>query len=880
MISRIDYRIDYRGLFHESPNAYFVMTQDYQICDANDAYLRLVGRTRDELVGNNLLDAFPIDPEGGNLNQHEELKASVDRVFQTGKPDILAVIRFPIPISTIEGSGFRDEFWSVSHYPIFDEKAGVALVLQHTQNVTALRDNAEQVVAAVDRQWGASTLDGSAAQTDQMHLRSNVLQRAAQVQDANRMLESDRLRLLRLFDQSLSFTVFMREPEHIVELANPAYLRLVGEADLRDRSYGAAHRSDPPVPVKLLDSVYQTGAPVVEQGLALRVPDGDTGETRVVYVDVVIQQIVDASGKTMGVFMHGNDVTTVKAAQDELHAYRTRLEELVTERTRALEKSEEERRNAEAALHRAQRLEAVGKLTSGVAHDFNNVLQIVRGNLQLVQKSMEPDGKPATRVKAALDGVERGAKLAAQLLAFGRRQPLDPVVVNLEVMSTRIDDLLHRALGESIEIHTHVAEGLWNTLVDVPRLENVILNIALNARDAMDHSGTLTMRLENTVLDATDAAHREGLCAGEYVTLAISDTGQGMSVEVQRRAFEPFFTTKPEGQGTGLGLSMVYGFVKQSGGDVAIESEENRGTTIKLYLPRSSLPLSDFATAMPSETMAGKGETILVVEDDEAVRTTVADTLVELGYRVLRASDGKSALTIIRSGVPIDLLFTDVVMPGPVPSTEMVRLAREILPGVCVLHTSGFTNNAIVHGNRLDAGVNLLSKPYSREELARKLRYLLGDETPSPATTPAAPSSREDAANLESVQDAPPALGPRRRVLVVEDSEDVRETTVEFIDELGYEVIAVASAEAALATLEVERFDVVFTDISLPGMSGVALLKRVREMNPQQRFVIASGYGADFSRHGLGSDVGLLAKPYDLTTLERVLDGVLNDVTR
>ncbi len=870
--------IDYEALFHESPNAYFVMTQDYRICDANDAYLRLVGRTRDELVGNNVLDAFPVDPEGANPSQHEEFKASVERVFNTGKPDALAVLRYPIPISTVEGDGFRDEFWSVSHYPIRDEEGRVTLAFQHTQNITALIDTAGQGLPAIGCPSSPQTPGESATESDQMHLRSDVLQRAALVQNANRMLESDRLRLLRLFDQSLSFTVFMREPEHVVELANPAYLRLVGETDLRDRSYGVAHRSNPPVPVKLLDSVYRTGAPIVEQGLALRVPDGDAGDgiekTRVVYVDVVIQQIVDGNGKTLGVFMQGNDVTTVKAAQDELHAYRTRLEELVTERTRALEKSEEERRNAEAALHRAQRLEAVGKLTGGVAHDFNNVLQIVRGNLQLLQKNLEPDSKPAARVKAALDGVERGAKLAAQLLAFGRRQPLDPVVVNLETMLTRMDDLLHRALGESIEIHTHVAEGLWNTLVDVPRLENVILNIALNARDAMDHSGTLTMRLENTVLDATDAAHREGLCAGEYVTLAISDTGHGMSVEVQRRAFEPFFTTKPEGQGTGLGLSMVYGFVKQSGGDVAIESEENRGTTVKLYLPRSGLPLSDFATAATSETMAGKGETILVVEDDEAVRTTVADTLVELGYRVLRASDGQSALTIIRSGVPIDLLFTDVVMPGPVPSTEMVRLAREILPGVRVLHTSGFTSNAIVHGDRLDAGVNLLSKPYSREDLAEKLRHLMGDET-SPASTPAAPASQEGAANLESVDDGPAAKSRRRRVLVVEDSEEVRETTVEFIDELGYDVMAVASAEAALATLEADRYDVVFTDISLPGMSGVALLKRVRETNPQQRFVIASGYGSDFGKHGLGSDVGLLAKPYDLTTLERVLNGVL-----
>ena len=872
-------KIDFEALFRESPNAYFVISSDYEIRDTNDAYLRLVGRAREELVGRNLFAAFPADPEGANPNQAEELKDSLDRVFKTGKPDVLAVIHYPIPISTVEGEGFRDEFWSVAHHPIQDADGRTPLVFQHVQNVTALRSTLEQGIADADLQWSGALIDAApppAGGAQQM--RSGVLRRAELVQNANRMLESDRLRLLRLFDQSLSFTVFMREPEHIVELANPAYLRLVGETDMRDRRYSEGHRIEPPVPTKLLDSVYQTGAPIIEHGLALRVPvsaDSDDDETKLVYVDVVIQQIVDATGKVMGVFMQGNDVTTVKAAEDELHAYRTRLEELVTERTRALEKSEAERHIAEAALYRAQRLEAVGKLTGGVAHDFNNVLQIVHGNLQLLQKNVEPQGKSAARITAALEGVARGAKLAAQLLAFGRRQPLDPVVVNLGVMLNRMDDLLRRALGESIEISTHVGAGVWNTLVDVPRLENVILNIAINARDAMNHSGKLTMRLDNAVLDEAAATHYEGLHAGEYVTLAISDTGHGMSVEVQRRAFEPFFTTKPEGEGTGLGLSMVYGFVKQSGGDVALDSQEGQGTTITLYLPRSTEPITTFAIPSGGETAAGNGETILVVEDDDAVRTAVADTLTDLGYRVLRASDGESALTIIKSGVPIDLLFTDVVMPGPVPSTEMVRLAREILPGVHVLHTSGFTRDAIVHGDRLDAGVNLLSKPYSREELATKLRYLLDDETPSPETTPSASPRRENPATVHLASEVPEPLAPRRRILLVEDNLPVRETTVEFIDELGYDVVAVETAEAALAVLEADRFDIVFTDISLPGMSGLELLKRVREARPEQRFVIASGYGSDFRKYNFGDNVGPLAKPYDLTTLERVLNSVL-----
>ena len=686
--------------------------------------------------------------------------------------------------------------------------------------------------------------------------------------------ESDRLRLLRLFDQSLSFTVFMREPNHIVELANPAYLRMVGEDDLRDRPFVGGHRGGPPVPVDLLDSVYESGVPIIEHGRALRIPDRE-GRIHTIYVDVVVQQIVDANGKVMGVFMQGNDVTMAKATQDELSAYRTRLEEMVAERTRALERSEAERRNAEAALHRAQRLEAVGKLTGGVAHDFNNVLQIIRGNLQLMSRKAPAGGEFHERLEAALAGVDRGAKLASQLLAFGRRQPLEPVVVNLRTVLRQMEDLLHRALGESIAVETRAGADVWNTLVDVPRLENVILNIAINARDAMDHRGRLTMELRNATVEAGDAGDADraaGLLPGDYVTLAMTDTGSGMNVEVQRRAFEPFFTTKPEGEGTGLGLSMVYGFMAQSGGHVTLSSEEGRGTTFTLYLPRSDEAVSEVAAALVAAPMRGNGETILVVEDDEAVGLTVVDTLVELGYRVLRANDGQSALTIIKSGVPIDLVFTDVVMPGPVASTEMVRQARLLAPRTQVLFTSGFTRDAIVDRDRLRPGVNLLSKPYGREELGRCLRQLFDDREPTPTPKDEQPVNQSANSGQRAAQPS-----PMRRVLLVEDSEEVRETTVEFITEVGFEVVAVESAEDALEALAVSDYDIVFTDVSLPGMSGIDLLKRMRETNPRQRVVIASGYGSDFDRHGFGSGVAVLSKPYDLGTLERTLEKILDD---
>ena len=859
-------QVDYRAIFRDSPNACVILARDHTVVDVNDAALRLSRRSRDELVGVDFFASMSTDRDAAQRQQVEQLKASVAEVFRTGQSNSMPLFRHAVPISSVEGDGFVDVLWSTSQHPQRDADGNVESVFQLIRDVSALD----------------SAIDGDSEGNDRGVTIGEVLRRAEAVQLVNRTLDAERLRLLRLFDQSLSFVVFMREPSHVVELANPAYLKMVCETDLRDRQYVEAHQSDAPVPIKLLDAVYESGVPIIEHGLALRVPDGDGG-THTIYVDIVIQQIVDLAGKVIGVFMQGNDVTMAKATQDELSAYRTRLEEMVAARTRALERSENERRNAEAALHRAQRLEAVGKLTGGVAHDFNNVLQIIRGNLQLVQRGQHDDPKVAGRIDAALDGVDRGAKLASQLLAFGRRQPLDPVVVNLGHMLRNLDDLLHRALGESIEIHVDIVDGLWNTMVDVPRLENVILNIAINARDAMKHLGKLTMELVNTSVDAMHAHREDGLAVGDYVTLAISDTGSGMSLDVQRRAFEPFFTTKPEGEGTGLGLSMVYGFMKQSGGHVSLYSEPGHGTTLRLYLPRSDEPLGD-STAVPLTTpLRGNGETILVVEDDDAVRLTVVETLGELGYRVLRASDGQSGLTVVRSGAPIDLLFTDVIMPGAIPSTELVRQARLLMPNLKVLFTSGFTRDAIVHQDRLQAGVNLLSKPYAREELARRLRQLLDGDGPSVATDPAAvpnpsPSPLEDLPTENPTVHNPTPVDPSTlpSVLLIEDSEDVRETTIEFIMEVGFSVVAVETAEAALTVLESARFDVIFTDVSLPGMSGIELVKVLLARNPEQRVVIASGYGADLGRHGFGNGVAILGKPYDLASLEKTLQRVLD----
>ena len=423
-------------------------------------------------------------------------------------------------------------------------------------------------------------------------------------------------------------------------------------------------------------------------------------------VELALAGFPQASGYAVSAFIR--DVSERKVAQ--------RLE---AERTQALDE-------ARSALQHAQRLEAVGKLTGGIAHDFNNVLHIIGGNVQLMQNMSSGNERMQQRLKSMQSAVDRGAKLSSQLLSFARRQPLQPVVVNLQRTLQGMDDLLQRALGESVQIRFETDDELWNTQVDRGQLENVVLNLAINARDAMPEGGTLTIALHNATVGPENVRRMVDVAAGDYVRLSVTDTGTGMSPEVRAVAFEPFFTTKPVGQGTGLGLSMAYGFVKQSGGHIQLDSEPGAGTSVLIYLPRSGQSEAP-ARIVKEVAPIGGNETILVVEDDPDVRNTAGNTLRELGYQVLYAEDGESALRFISGGIAIDLLFTDVVMPGPVSSIELAARAKELLPSVAVLFTSGYTRNALTTDGRLDEGVKLLGKPYRREELAMKIREVLSE---------------------------------------------------------------------------------------------------------------------------------------------------------
>ena len=382
-----------------------------------------------------------------------------------------------------------------------------------------------------------------------------------------------------------------------------------------------------------------------------------------------------------------------------------------------------ERRRTEALQRQVQKMESLGQMTGGIAHDFNNLLTVIVGNLELLKNRVGDDARSTRHVDMALMGADRGAKLTHQLLAFARRQPLEPRAVNLSQLLPDLTDMLRRTLGELIEIETVGLPGLWNVSVDPHQFETAVLNLAINARDAMQEGGKLTLELANVRLDEAYAALHDEVQAGQYVVFGVTDTGVGMPPEVAARAFDPFFSTKGE-SGTGLGLSMVYGFVKQSGGHVKIYSEPGHGTTVKLYLPRSVDGIALSYERTSSEDITGT-ETILVVEDEEPVRATVAAMIGGLGYRVLEAPNGAVALTVLESEERIDLVFTDVIMPGPVSARVMAEKAMELRPTLKVLFTSGYTENTIVHNGRLDPGVQLISKPYGRDQLAQKLRSVL-----------------------------------------------------------------------------------------------------------------------------------------------------------
>ena len=423
-----------------------------------------------------------------------------------------------------------------------------------------------------------------------------------------------------------------------------------------------------------------------------------------------------------------------------LYAVRqTRQEHLATERWRvtvdALTAEAGVRQHAEAQLRQAQKMEAVGRLTGGVAHDFNNLLTVVIGNLELARRrATEIDPRVARGLDNAMEGARRAATLTNRLLAFSRQSPLAPELVDTNRLVSGMTDLFARTLGEHVRVETALAGSVWPTLADINQTESTLLNLAVNARDAMPHGGRLTIETGNAVLDEAYCAGHEDLKAGQYAMIAVSDTGIGMSPEVIAQAFEPFFTTKPAGKGSGLGLAQVYGFMRQSGGHVAIYSETSQGTVVKLYFPRhiqkaeaDRAAIVEIPRLLPEavERAPQPGLTVLTVEDDAMVRAFSVSALEEAGYQVLEAASGPEALDLVDAHPRVDLLFTDVILGGPYDGRRLAHEAVARKPDLKVLYTTGYTRHAIVHQGKLDEDVEFLSKPFTAASLGRKVRAVL-----------------------------------------------------------------------------------------------------------------------------------------------------------
>ncbi|HEU0060780.1 MAG TPA: response regulator [Hyphomicrobiaceae bacterium] len=617
-----------------------------------------------------------------------------------------------------------------------------------------------------------------------------------------------------LVDGVTDYAVYMLDPRGIVSNWNTGAQRIKGytAAEIVGQHYSRFYSEED----------RKAGAP--DRALAIARDSGkfETEGWRVrkdgsrFWASAVINRIADKEGRLIGFAKVTRDVSERREAQI------------------ALQKAQEQ-------LVQAQKMEGIGQLTGGVAHDFNNLLTIILGNLETLQRGLQAPSLDAARLARSTDNALRGAQRAAaltqRLLAFSRRQPLDPKPVDVSRLVSGMSDLLRRTIGEQIAIEAVLAGGLWRAHVDPNQLEVAILNLAVNARDAMPAGGKLTIETANAYLDEGYAAVQAEVVPGQYVVICVSDTGIGMTKQVLARAFEPFFTTKDVGQGTGLGLSQVYGFVKQSGGHIKIYSEPQQGTTVKLYLPRL---LGDAEIGSePDQRLlprSADAETILVVEDDDDVRAYSKEILRELGYSILEAATGAAALRVLDAHPGIDLLFTDVGLPGGMNGRQLADEARRRRPDLKILFTTGYARNAIVHEGRLDPGVQLVTKPFTYAAVGAKLRDIL-DARARPA-----------------------------RILLVEDEALVRILATEYLEHAGYHVEPAVSVMDAMGKIRLMQgeIDAAVVDVGLPDRRGDVLVLELRALYPALPVVIASGYEeAQLRERFMGdSKTAFLNKPY------------------
>jgi len=535
---------------------------------------------------------------------------------------------------------------------------------------------------------------------------------------AEKRLRQEAERQLRLLQQMPGFVGVLSGPNHVFEYVNDAYVAISGRSEFIGRTVREVFPElEGQGFYELLDNVYATGVPFAARAVPIRLSSDDSGR----FIDLLYEPIRNEAGLVTGVFVGGYDATETVRAKAGLEAANATLEQRVAEESRA-------RANVEAALLQAQKMEAVGQLTGGLAHDFNNLLMGISGSLEVL-RMRHAQGRVDEMdrfLTAAMGATKRAAALTHRLLAFSRRQTLDPKPTNVNRLVLGMEELIRRTIGPSIELEVVSSSGIWVTKIDQGQLENSLLNLCINARDAMPSGGKVTIETHNRWLDERAAAAQD-LPVGQYVSVCVSDTGCGMPPEIAARAFDPFFTTKPIGQGTGLGLSMIYGFARQSGGQVRIYSEVGKGTNVCLYLPRDMGQESNdderpsgFLPA-PESTEA----TVLVIDDEPTVRMLVAEVLHELGYVALEAGDAVEGLKIVQSETRIDLMVTDVGLPGGMNGRQLAEAAREVRPSLNVLFITGYAENAVLSHGHLEPGMHVLTKPFAMETMASRIQDLV-----------------------------------------------------------------------------------------------------------------------------------------------------------
>jgi PAS domain S-box-containing protein len=646
-------------------------------------------------------------------------------------------------------------------------------------------------------------------------LEQRAEERAGQLATSLTKLEDTERSFRLLVDGVTDYAIYMLDPLGNIINWNPGAERIKGYSreEIIGRHFSTFYTPeelDAGLPAKALRVASETGKYEAE-GWRVR-KDG----TRF-WASVIINIIKEANGRHVGYAKITRDLT--------------------------------ERRAADERAQQTRKMEVIGQLTGGVAHDFNNLLTIIIGNLETVHRHLTKSPLDAARLQRsasnALQGARRAESLTQRLLAFSRQQPLDPKPVDLARLVTGMSDLLRRTLGEQITVETVLSGGVWRAQADSNQLELAILNLAVNARDAMPDGGKLTLETANVYLDEKYAASQAEVVPGQYVMLAVTDNGSGMPPDVMAKAFDPFFTTKGVGHGTGLGLSQVYGFIKQSRGHVKIYSELGEGTTIKLYLPRAlgrQEEAEDGTTPSPAH---GANETILVVEDDADVRSYTCETLAEIGYKVLSAENGVVALRMLSNHPDICALFTDVGLPGGMNGRLLAEEARKQRPDLRILFTTGYARNAIVHEGRLDPGVNLITKPFSQAALAEKLRDIID-------------SKREPG-----------------RILLVEDEIMIQMLATEYLEESGFTVDAAGSASQAMNKLGLVPggVDAVVLDMGLPDRRGDALVREIRALHPSLPIVLATGLGEADLRKMFDDEkrIAFVTKPY---TRDNLLDAL------